>query len=231
MSLTLNTSSDANNIVASGQISDANASLYFIKTIEYGFKAELFGSQTFSVRVNPSIVITDSLSHIPIEYKYTEKKCFENVDSSLIYNRGKILNCYAYSDFPNKWQWGMASRLPLHRYNYNNHGDLPTPFIVRYHINSTTSLAENSVISVSLGDIKVAELIIRKQIGGDRKSHTLIWNSKLGVIVDEIEGATSGVLVPFSGEGVQTLEAGETFGLLQVPTGLTTNVEIDYIYY
>jgi hypothetical protein len=82
-----------------------------------------------------------------------------------------------------------------------------------------------------LGGAKVAELIIRKSVGGDGKSHTLIWNSKLGVIVDEIQGATSGVLVPFSGEGVQTLEAGKTFALLRVPTGLTTNVEIDYIYY
>lgn len=221
--LVCDTSSNANNTIASGFF-EKGGPFYFITEIEYVFEDN--GSEG-SVRLNPNFVIRDSYTYQQVSYNYTDKECFENTNSSISLNRGKILNCYSLKDFPNKWQWGMACGLPLHAFDYVNHGDLPTSFIIKYNVPTQTLLPANSIIKLSTGEI----IKILANVGGDSHTHTIVWNSKIGVLVHLIDDNTSGTLLPFSGEGIMNLNKGAPLTLVEVPSGIAYTREMDYIYY
>jgi hypothetical protein len=126
-------------------------------------------------------------------YYYTNNNCFEKgaAPSTL---SGKVLNNYNIVDFPNKWQWGQASGLPLHTDDGTNHGEMPAPFVLEA---TEGEIAKGTRFTVNTNSITVGE----KCVG-------LIWNSKNGLVkaTAESDGTTRAIL--YSGNSISTIPVG-----------------------
>lgn len=155
-------------------------------------------------------------------YSYTNKGCFETVNDSC----GKILNHYSIVDFPNKYQWFQASRLPLHALDNINHGDLPTTFSVditnnNYDPDEPKSISfgvkANNTVTVPDGFSKIK------------------WDSKTGLISDfttealcYTTGNTLAIIEPNEYYSIQIAENGQDFPEEKQPE---TIFIYDYLYY
>lgn len=167
-----------------------------------------------------------SINTIQVEgqqYRYTDKKCFETAADSL---SGKILNHYSIVDFPNKYQWFQASRLPLHALDNINHGDLPTTFSVDI---TNNNYDPDQPKSISFG-VKANNTVTMPD--GFSK---IKWDSKTGLISDfatkglcYTTGNTLATIKPNEYYSIQIVENGQDFPEEKQPETIFT---YDYLYY
>lgn len=164
------------------------------------------------------MVITISSMGTNTNYYYTNNNCFEKgaAPSTL---SGKVLNNYNIVDFPNKWQWGQASGLPLHTDDSINHGEMPTPFVLEATVGEIT---KGTRFTVNANTITVGE----KCVG-------LIWNSKNGLVKATAESDSTTRAILYSGNSISTIPvgaSGQATGLNgTTPVAATAN--FDYWYY
>lgn len=165
----------------------------------------------------------DTLKIDEHSYKYTSKGCFETAANK---PSGKILNHYSIYDFPNKYQWFEASRLPLHALDNINHGDLPTTFSADI---TNNNYDPDQPKSISFG-VETNNTIIVPD--GFSK---IKWDSKTGLISDlttkalcHTTGNTLATIEPNEHYSIQMAEDGESLPEGKQPETVFT---YDYLYY
>ena len=96
-----------------GRALGTHGGLCYIESITYNLVANSSTQAQGSISGIPQLILGNEVTYI-----YTEKGCFES-KSTL---NGKIVNHYNAIDFPNKWQWGQACGLPIHKATNTNYG-------------------------------------------------------------------------------------------------------------
>lgn len=135
-----------------------------------------------------------ALTQDGVRYWYTANGCFENesIANTQSAGDGRIINHYAITLFPNKFQWAQASGLPLHTNNYINSGDIACPFKLSF-INSTEQ------------DISIKLPSMTNEIAFSAPSGKIVWDTSTGLVTADDK------ILPVRGDSCFALPVGAEF--------------------
>ena len=150
------------------------------------------------------------------EWYYTENEQFELVSSNTN-TKGKNINCYYESDYPNKKDWMFTSGLSSLPIFGDNFGDLPAPFIVTGKV-WKSSFPRNIIV----GNCSIT-------LPPPQEDFNLYWDSKSGLVC-KVEENGKKVPIPYTGISYGTIPVGTASE--RNPSGLDgLTLDYDYWYY